>query len=352
MRDNGVAGSKAPSAKPWTRRRLGFASVGALVGSSALVVAAILGIEAAAPNLPAMGTRVIGPPILRVTQGPVSSENGMGGVLNTGHGVTRYEFTAASGLSTTRASARAYELASPKDLAAATGKIARALGLPDTVTYLGPNNYNGGTSSGPDVTVDTVSGVLNWLYPTWTGTSPQTIPVNPSAPLPTDTQAISDAEQLLQAAGISADQLGVPLVSRYAAGVNVAFQFAAGGLPTDQEIQVEYGPGSTVLTASGIIASATPLNTYPTIAPTEAVELLANQSGPVQGASHQSIVSVRINRASMVLSMYTLAGRRYVLLPTWSLTGTQGGSGGTTASDYSGSILAIPAKFIRVSPAP
>jgi hypothetical protein len=322
--------------------------------AGALVVAGILSFQASTPIRPSPSLPDLGAPVLKVR-----SSTGYGGI-NQGLGSqVSYTFTADPSLSTATGSATAYALVSPTDAAAVTGTIAQALGLTDTVTYLGPGNYNGGPSPGPDVTVDTVSGILNWQYPTWSGnvhTTPSlgdpstccNIPVNPSAPLPTDEQATMDAEQLLQAAGVSEAQLGAPTVSRYEAGVNVSFSIVAGGLPTDQYVQVEYGPGATVLTASGVIAAATPSATYPTISPTDAVGLLTDSSGSISRGTGQSMVAVDIDQATMVLSTYSLTDGASWLLPTWRLSGSVSGSAGAADSTYSGSVLAVPAKYVQL----
>jgi hypothetical protein len=363
MRKPQVRDAKSSSPRAWSRRRVGYASLGAVIGSGALLVAVILGIGAAAPSLPALGSPatttslpVRSLPVLKVRSGPVSGGYGMGGLAT--NSVVIYKFVADPDLSTATGSSTAYVLSSPADMATATGTIATALGLPDTVTYLGPENYNGGSADGPNVTVDSVAGILNWLYPTWSGNvntdpalaNPQSIAVNPNAPLPSDGQATTDAEQLLQAAGVSVNELGVPTVSRYEAGVNVAFQVAAGGLQTDQEMQVEYGPGATVLTASGIIATTTPSTTYPTISPTDAVGLLTSTSDSSSGPTSSSIVTVDISQATMTLATYTLEDGRNCLLPTWNLSGSESGSTGPADSTYSGSVLAVPAKYVQFEP--
>jgi hypothetical protein len=339
-----------------SRHRVGYASAGAFLVACALVVAAVLGLQASTPSRPMpsrpMPSRpALGLPVLKVRGTPTNG--GYGGLESQ----VTYKFLADPNLSKATGSASAYVLASPADMAAATGTIAKALGLSDTVTYLGPGNYNGGPSSGPDVTVDTQSGVLNWLYPTWSGNvnttpslaNPTPIAVNPNAPLPTDGQATMDAEQLLQAAGVGVEQLGAPKVSRYEAGVNVAFQVVAGGIPTDQEIQVEYGPGATVLTASGIIATTTLSATYPSISPTDAVGLLTDGSGG--GEASQPIVTVDISQATMTLATYVLTDGTSCLLPTWALSGPENGSGVAAGSTYTGSVLAVPAQYVQLAQA-
>lgn len=358
-RDPGDAGTRAARTekvrnRARSRHRVGYATAGTLLVACCLVVAAILSLPASTPHRTTTVHSASGPPVLKVRATPNDDGYGLGGY---GAEPPNYKFSADPSLSVATGSAAAYALASPADVAAATGTIAEALGLPDTVTYLGPDNYNGGASGGPDVTVGSQWGVLNWLYPTWSGNvhttpslaGPHSIAVNPDAPLPTDGQATTDAEQLLQAAGLSEDELGAPLVSRYEAGVNVAFQFAAGGLSTDQEIQVEYGPGAVVLTASGIIATATPSAAYPTISPTAAVGLLTVESGG--GEASQPIVTVDVDLATMTLATYELTDGTSCLLPTWSLSGPESGPTVAAGSTYTGSVLAVPAQYVQLAKA-
>jgi hypothetical protein len=327
-----------------------FSAAAFAIAAAALAGCGATAAVAKAPSRPTPSLSALGAPVLKVRSAPTN------GAINEGlQSQVAYTFAADPSLSTATGSATAYTLVSPTDGAAATGTIATALGLSDTVTYLGPGNYNGGPSPGPNVTVDTVSGILNWQYPTWSGSRTQPIPaspsitVNPNAPLLADGKATTDAEQLLEAAGVSEEQLGAPAVSRYEAGVNVTFSKVAGGLATDQSMQVEYGPGGTVLTASGVIVTAAPSATYPTISPTDAVGLLTNGSGSVSGGTNQSIVTVDITRATMSLSTYSLADGASWLLPTWTLSGSESGSFGAPSSTYTGSVLAIPAKYVKLA---
>jgi len=351
------------------RRNWTYASLGALVTSGVVAVAVVLSVAGQSASNPTKGTvpktlrSALPSPVLRIRSGG-TAQNGYGG-LQTG-APTTYDFSASPSLSTSAGSATAYRFSSPSDVAATTGTIAKALGLAGGVTYLGPDNYNGGPSPGPDATVDVVAGIVNWLYPTWSGNvhtdpglaGPQSIPVDPALPLPTNDQATASARQLLVATGLSASQLGTPQVSRYEAGVNVSFSVAVEGLSTDQTAQVEYGPGSTVLTASGIVATATASAAYPTIAPSQTVGLLTDGDGaslnpPVSGpsgtwgSSGTNAVSVDIDRAVLSLSTYELADGSTWLLPTWVLSGPESGSGARSGSIFSGNVLAIPSEYVQ-----
>jgi hypothetical protein len=334
--------------------KFAFASVGAAVASG-VVVAALL----AAPGptaKPSTGhiQKTSALPVLKLRSSTTSIEGS--GTPNTGLNEPYaffYDFHTSPSLSSAEGSATAYQFSSPSNVAATTDTVAEALGIGGGVTYLGPDNYNGGPSSGPDVTVDLVAGILNWQYPTWSGNAgPQSIPVDSALPLPSNDQATAAARQLLLATGMTASELGAPQTSRYEGAVNVSFQVVVGGLTTDQVAQVSYGPGSTVLTASGVVATAESGATYPTIAPTQAVDLLAGD-GPstvpsgATGSSGSHVVDVTIDRALLVQATYVLANGSTWLLPTWVLSGTESGPGVSPGSSFSGDVLAIASQYVQ-----
>lgn len=345
------ASARTKSAPRW-RRIPTF--IGASVAAGSVVVAGALMLFGSSPAVvqgTAVGTKTtLASPVLKVEPQPLNM--GMGESYN-------YDFAADPSLSTAVGSATAYELTSPSDVALVTGEIATALGAPGPVTYLGPDNYQAGPSRGPDVTVATVSGVLQWLYPTWSDQPPNaSVPVNEGSPLPTDSQATADARQLLQSMGVDAQQLGAPQVSRYSAAVDVEFPMVVDGLSTDQYSQVSYGSGSTVLAASGIIVTAKPSASYPTISPAQAASLLTPSNGNstsggssvATGSSGSDVVTVDINEATLELSTYVLTNKTSWLLPTWSLSGPESGSSVTTRSKYAGNVLAVPAQYVQLEP--
>jgi hypothetical protein len=281
-----------------------------------------------------------------------------------------YDFSVDPSLSTAAGSGTGYQLSSPTDVASATGMMASALGLSGGVTYLGPGNYNGGAAPGPNVTVLEDAGVLSWLYPTWGGNVHQypslanptpSIPVDPNAPLPTDTQATTASQQLLLSMGVDGSQLGAPHVSRYPSAVDVSYPVVVGGLPTDQEESVSYGPGSTVVGTSGVIVNATPAAAYPTISPAQAVCFLPiNSNDPTPsdgtscdtGATGSDVVKVDVNEAMPALYTYKLTNGTSWMLPTWVLSGPETGSSLAAGSTYSGRALAVSSQYVQLDSEP
>lgn len=335
--------------------------VGASVAAGSIVIAGALMLFGSSPALvhgTGVGTKTtVASPVLKIEPQPL---NGGIAELNSGTAFTpSYHFTADPSLSTAVGSATAYELTAPSDVASVTGDIATALGVSGPVTYLGPGNYQAGPSRGPDVVLDTDRGMLQWQYPVWTDQPPgASVPVDEGSPVPTDGQATADARQVLLSMGVKADQLGTPQVERASAAATVYFPMVVNGVLTDQYSSINYGHGGAVLTAEGIITSAAPLATYPTISPAQAVNLLTQSGGgssfggmnetPVGSGS--DILNVDINKASLELSTYVLTDGTSWLLPTWALSGSETGSSVTTGVTYEGNVLAVSAQYVQLEP--
>jgi hypothetical protein len=179
--------------------------------------------------------------------------------------------------------------------------------------------------------------------------------VNETLPLPTDGQATADARKVLLSIGVNANQLGTPHIERAPDAVSVEFPMVIDGVVTDQYSQISYGHGATVLTAIGIITTATPAASYPTVSATQAVSELTQGSGgstfggsgAVTGGNSSDAVNVDINEATLGLATYVLVGGTSWLLPNWSLSGPETGSPFKIGAQYGGSVLAISAKYVH-----
>jgi hypothetical protein len=346
--------------KPTRARHRIPAFVGASVAAVSVVVAGALVLFGSSPALvqgTGVGTKTTLPstdttlpsPLLRLEPGYVNS-----GVADP----PTYDFTADPSLSTAAGTATAYELTAPADTATVTGDIATALGVSGPVTYLGPGNYQSGPSSGPDVVVGTDGGILTWQYPDWTDQPPGVgVPVNDALPVPTDAQATAKARQLLLSTGVNADQLGTPQLERASAAVTVYFPMVVNGVLTDQTSSINYGHGGAVLAAMGIITTATPAASYPTISPAQAVDLLTQSSGDSTfggvnespGNSTSNILNVDINGAALQLSTYVLTDKTSWLLPTWALSGPETGPSVTSGATYGGNVLAVSSQYVQTA---
>jgi hypothetical protein len=339
------------------RSRRRYATIGALVGAGALAVALVLNAGPGAPKASRTVRSALPSRVLKLGRPPFGFPSLF---------APTYDFTPGPNLAQNSGTGTAYELGSPTDVSSVTEAITTALGLSGGVTHLGPGGDDGGPAAGPFVTVGVNSGVLSWTYPNWGGNvnqdpslaTPQSIPVNPNAPLPTDGQAATDAQQLLQSMGVNTEELGGAQVSRGSAGVDVALRLVVGGLPTDQWESVSYGPGSVVIATSGVIVSVTPSASYPTNSAAAAACLLASydsSNGYVPsgasncntGATGSDVVNVTINAAVPELSTFVLADGTSWMLPTWGLSGPETGSSVSAGSTYRGSVLSIPAQFVQ-----
>src|ERR1019366_9480796 len=103
--------------------------------------------------------------------------------------------------------------------------------------------------------------------------SPTATTTNPAGPLPSNDQASQEAVALLGILGVSSD-LGTPQVSSSDTEVDVTIPIVVDGLSTDQTFYVAYGPDSVRNSVSGEFVTATAQTTYPTIVPTDAVNVL------------------------------------------------------------------------------
>ena len=339
------------------RSRRRYATIGALVGAGALAAALVFSAGPGAPKASKTIRSALPSPVLKLAR-PLFR----GGTAFE----PTYDITPGPSLSQSSGTGTAYELSAPTDVSSIAKAIATGLGLSGGVASIGSGGYDAGAAPGPFATIGVNAGVLSWTYPNWGGNvnqypslaTPQNIPVNPNAPLPTDVQATTDALQLLQSMGVNTDGLGGAQVSRASAAVDVEFRLVIGGLATDQWESVSYGPGSVVIYMSGVIVSATPSASYPTVSAAAAACLLASygsSNGYVPsgasscdtGATGSDVVNVTINSAVPELSTFVLADGTSWLLPTWGLSGPEAGSSVTAGSSYRGSVLSIPAQYVQ-----
>jgi hypothetical protein len=362
LRAIGADDEEVPHGKRTVRRsRWRYATIGALVGTGALAAALVLSAGTGSPKNPRSVRSALPPPVLKIQ----TKLFGYGDAE-----APTYDFTSGSNLSQSSGTGIAYALSAPTDVSSVAEAIATALGLHGGVTPLGGGGYDAGAAPGPFATIVN-SGFLSWTYPNWGGNvnenpslgAPQSIPVNPNAPLPTDGQATADALRLLNSMGANTTELGGAQVSRASAAVDLAFRVEVGGLATDQWDSVSYGPGSVVIYTGGVILSATPSATYPTVSAAAAACLLpsdgyTSSNGYVPssggsscntGATGSDVVNVTINSAVPELSTQVLANGRTWLLPTWGLSGPQSGSFEAAGSTYRGSVVSIPSQFLQIA---
>jgi hypothetical protein len=364
-----VRHAMAPAPRIWSRRRFRFASIGALLGSGGLVLAGILGLEAAAPTLPLL---TLG----KIPQESVAPQpQGYANLSTSGRSVSfSIQGAPTHGLAMTPRTATAYRLVSPLAAATAATSLAVVLHVRGPVVSLQPTSYRVGTSPGPTVTTWTFGGVVEWSY------SAVAAAANPvagkvHAPLPTVKRAESVAQSLLSRLTVPA-VVGAPKGSRTRFAVDVGIPIVVGRTATDQADELTFGPASALESASGLLAKLIAGPAYPTISVSQAIAVLRADHGfvfyggiaPILGglsslpstfqtnSGTQSatatgpppVVRVDIDRATLQYATYVLANGTSWLLPTWSLSGTEHGAGLRAGARYSAYVLAIAPRYVRL----
>jgi hypothetical protein len=366
-----VRHAMTPAPRIWSRGRFRFASIGALLGSGGLVLAGILGLEAAAPTLPLL------------TLGKIPQESVA--LQPQGYGATTaspsarsasfsFESVPTHGLAVTPRTATAYRLVSPLAAATAATSLAVVLHVRGPVVSLQPTSYRVGTSPGPTVTTWTFGGVVEWSYSA-VATATNGVSGEVHAPLPTVKHADSEAQSLLSRLAVPA-VVGAPKGSRTRYAVDVGVPIVVGRSATDQVDEVTFGPASTLESASGLLAKLIAGPAYPTISVSQAIAVLRADHGfvfyggiaPNLGGvsslpntyqtnlgTHSGtatgpppVVRVEIDRATLQYATYVLANGTSWLLPTWSLSGTEHGAGIRAGARYSAYVLAIAPRYVRL----
>jgi hypothetical protein len=401
----------SPAPKVWTGRRFQLASLGALFGSGALVVAGILGIEAAAQTLPNLPIIALGSQGGSHKAGPNVPGTSQGNAMMIPY--ESFHFTVDPSLSSSTGTGTAYELSPSIDASTAASQVAQALSVSGDVVSQGDGSFQVGPDNGPYVSTWTSNGVVGWYYEsasTITSVSSSTPPTDPSGSLPSSDQAAQWALSLLGQLGVTSD-LGARSVSAYDSDVDVTIPILVDGLSTDQTFFVAYGAGSTVTTpdsASGEYVTAAAETSYPTISQTDAANVViadngfvfcggvrpmntssssgasgasgasntssgtgsspgaAPSGGPVGDASppftsttdttpttiQEPMIDVDLNQATMQLATFSGADGSSWLLPSWAISGPETGSAMTADSTYTANVLAVNAQYVQLQACP
>jgi hypothetical protein len=367
-----VRHAMTPTRRVWSRGRFRLATFGALVGSGGMVLAAVLGIEAAAPGLPVLA-------IGKIPQSSVSTRY-EGLASPTAVPFADFTFRSVRGLGSAPKSAIAFRLVSRVDAVAAASDLAVALHVHGHVVSLERGSFRVGPGRGPSITTWTSAGVVEWSYRSATGMNGFGIS---AGGLPNSTQASTDALGLLSRLGLRATA-GFPESARSDVQVEVNVPLVAGQALTDQSDELAYGHGAYIESASGVFASEVAGPAYPTIsvsqavgvlkadhgfvfyggiapivtvAPTMSINGVSNDYGtPLPASSGQisdtagppPVIRVTIDRATLQYATYVLANGTSWLLPTWLLSGTEHGAGVARGSRYSAYVLAVSPEYVRL----
>ncbi len=344
-------------ARTWTWPRYRLASLGALIGSSALVIAAIVGLDSVGSSLPsvvASAARTAHHPLV-----PPSSPSMPGYSFNT---------EAATASSTTRAAgcpvivadranthvlasgprhATAYRVESLLPPSRALLSLAPAFGLgTSSVKWFSMRAHARGwwvgSLAGPSLTTYSSRGITWWSY---FGRRESATQLLQSAGrhgqnLLSSTVSTHDAMELL-AGLVPGAQLGGPTVSRSATSEEVVIPLAVHGVVTDLRFDVDYYPGGLLAAAAGPLASVIQEVTFPTISSRSAARLLRRPMGALVALTTPSSATTRespvpsgmagstlycsaeksvesVSMASLTLSTNVLSNGHVWLLPTWT----------------------------------
>jgi hypothetical protein len=370
-----TATSREASAWTWPRYRL--ASLGALVGSSALVVAAILGLDAVGAPVPGVMTAVrttshpsLVPPTLAYvvhadTSGGYGSESS---AKSTGAcPVTLVTGSENDGLRHGSGHATAYRIESALSPSRAVLALAPRLGLETSPLRWFPIGAHArgwwvGSLAGPSLTTYSAKGITWWSYAARKESERRLLgDAGPHGANVRSAAASSRAAERVLAQLVPGVQLGRPMAVRSATDVEVDVALAVHGVATDERFDVEYLPGGRLGAASGPLTSVVGEVTYPTIAPLSAARLLRQPKGALVGLRGLSSASATapahsgmpaptlyctatasvesVSDASMTLSANVLANGAVWLLPSWSFS---------TADDeiVSASLVAISPRYL------
>jgi hypothetical protein len=382
-----------PTLRPWSRRRFRLASVGAFLSSGGLVVAGILGIQAAAaPGLPVLSLGSLARTLSqRSTTDALPSPNLFAAA--TPYYVS-YRFLSAPALVTSTRRATAFQLVSTVDASGAARELAKALGIAGRVTPGGTGVFVVGHNGGPLVSTWSTSGVVEWSYRSSRSSTPPKTGSGPVAPDSvggaafSTTWASQDAGTLLARLGATSS-FGTPATTTIGSQVNVDVPLLADGVPTDQSDVFAYGPRGVLEWASGLFARLEPMRSYPTISPKSAVGALRNRGAiffglfqtllaPVSSphaARHRVaktaqvtktattvlnsssalstpgppvVINVTIEHATLEYDTYTLTNGTSWLLATWALSGSESQSRATPGVKFAVNVLAVAPRYVRL----
>lgn len=347
-------------ARTWTWPRYRLASLGALIGSSALVIAAIVGLDSVGSSLPsvvASAARTAHHPLVPPSSPSSPSESGFSfntelSTSSSTAGATGCPVIVADRANTNLLAsepshATAYRVESLLSPSKALLALAPAFGLgTSSVKWFSirahARGWWVGSLGGPSLTTYSSKGITWWSY---VGRRESTTRLLQSAGrhgqnILSSTVSTHDAIELL-AGLVPGAQLGGPTASRSATSEEVVIPLAVRGVVTDQRFDVDYYPGGLLAAAAGPLASVIHEVTFPTISSRSAARLLQRPIGTLVALTTPSSATTRespvpsgmagstlycsaeksvesVSMASLTLSTNVLSNGHVWLLPTWT----------------------------------
>ena len=280
----------------WSRARYAVTATSAAIGSGAAVLALIVGLSSAAPELPVLA---LGGSSTSKMSAPAASADAAAGATATmpsrvgGMAIwhPNYNFQVSPDLVVNGDTAGSYQLSTAQSLE----KIARDLA--QTFNVSGDPVDEGGTFSvtgddGSSLYVSEYGSLVNWSYSTSQTVSPPDVASTErvaALPAPTNSEAKAKAKELFDAVGYFGT-LGNLEASRFDQFVQVTAPLEVNGIETDQTLSASYD-GNGLSSANGVMADLGSGVNYPTISATDAIAQLEASWNPAPDTTETTVVT-------------------------------------------------------------
>ncbi len=292
-----IRSASAPQPGIWSRARYAVTASTAAIGSGAAVLALIVGLSSAAPELPILALGGASGAKMSASADAIS-----GGVTSTipsrvggmASGMVlyhpNYNFEVSPDLVVNGDTAGSFELSNAKSLEKITRELAQTFNVSgDPVNEGGNFSVTGG--DGSSLYVSQYGGVVNWSYSASQSISPPEVALTErvaALPAPANDEAKAKAKDLFDSIGYFGT-LGTLAASRYDQFVQVTAPLVVNGIETDQTLAASYDRMG-LSSAYGVLAELGSWVNYPTISPTDAVAQLEASWNPAPDTTETTVV--------------------------------------------------------------
>jgi hypothetical protein len=300
-----IRSATAPQPGIWSRARYAVTASTAALGSGAAVLALIVGLSSAAPELPmlaldgASGAKMSAP--ADAVLGVATTLPSMVGGMAIYH--PNYTFQVSPDLVVNGDNAGSYHLSTSKSLKQIVEDLANIFHV--VGDQVGENNNFSVTGTdGRTLYASENGGVVNWSYSASQTVSPPDVASTEriaALPAPSNDDAKSKARELFDAVGYFGsvgnleasrfDQFGGQEVQQVVQqSVQVSAQLVVNGVETDQVLSATYD-GKGLSGANGVLADLGGAVNYPTISATDAVSALQASWNPAPQTTEATVVA-------------------------------------------------------------
>jgi len=277
----------------WSRARYAVTATSAAISSGAAVLALIVGLSSAAPELPVLalggsGTSKMSAPAADAVAGAATTMPSRVGGMAIWH--PNYNFQVSPDLVVSGDTARSFQLSNSQSLEKIARDLAKTFKVSgDLVNQDG--NFSVTGDDGSSLYVSEYGSLVNWSYSTsQTMTPPDVASTERVAalPAPGNVEAKAKAKDLFESIGYFGT-LGNLEASRYDHFVQVSAPLEVNGIETDQTLAASYD-AEGLSSAYGVLAELGSGVNYPTISPTDAVAQLDASWNPVPDTTETTVV--------------------------------------------------------------